>query len=256
MQPKDILAISGKPGLFKVLNTTHRAIVVESLGEGKRSAVPSSARVSSFEDISIFTYEEDLPLAEVLNAIHTHLKGGDAPGAKEPHDALRSFVTEVVSDLDQERVYHSDLKKLCSWYNQLNGLSLLPFTDEEETGEEAAEAPEAAVEGEAEAEAEVLDGVRHLAGGRFHRDLCGGANGDEGIRGNVADVLHGAVGIIKGVAHARDHGGGGCATRTIAFRVRGTRLPVVLRTRAGRLAPKGALLRPRVWVSGGACRRG
>ena len=144
MQPKDILAISGKPGLYKVLNTTHRAIVVESLGEGKRSAVPSSARVSSFEDISIFTYEEDLPLAEVLNSIHAHLKGKDAPGAKEAHEALRAFVTEVVPDLDQERVYHSDLKKLCTWYNALNELSLLPFGDEEADGVETA--PEAAVE--------------------------------------------------------------------------------------------------------------
>ncbi len=102
MEPKDILAISGKPGLFKVLNTTHRAIVVESLDEGKRSAVPSSARVSSFEDISIFTYDEDLPLSGVLNNMHAHLKGGDAPSPKESHEDLRAFVTEVVEDLDQE----------------------------------------------------------------------------------------------------------------------------------------------------------
>ncbi|MGB1573302.1 MAG: DUF5606 domain-containing protein, partial [Flavobacteriales bacterium] len=85
MEPKDILAISGKPGLYKVLNTTHRAIVVEPLGEGKRTAVPASARVSSFEDISIFTYEADLPLAEVLNTMHAHLKGEKAPDAKVPH---------------------------------------------------------------------------------------------------------------------------------------------------------------------------
>jgi len=136
MEPKDILAISGKPGLFKVLNTTHRAIVVESLDEGKRSAVPSSARVSSFEDISIFTYDEDLPLSGVLNNMHAHLKGGDAPSPKESHDDLRAFVTEVVEDLDQERVYHSDLKKLCSWYNQLNGLNLLPFGEAKEESEE------------------------------------------------------------------------------------------------------------------------
>ena len=152
MQPKDILAISGKPGLYKVLNTTHRAIVVESIREGKRSAVPSSARVSSFEDISIFTYDEDLPLAGVLNAIHGHLKGGDAPTSKESHEALRNFVTEVVPDLDQERVYHSDLKKLCTWYNELNDLKVLPFKDEEadaaeETADEVAEA--AVEEGEA-----------------------------------------------------------------------------------------------------------
>lgn len=139
MEPKDILAISGKPGLFKVLNTTHRAIVVESLDEGKRSAVPSSARVSSFEDISIFTYDEDLPLSGVLNSMHAHLKGGDAPSSKESHEDLRAFVTEVVEDLDQERVYHSDLKKLCSWYNQLNALNLLPFGEGEEGADEAGE---------------------------------------------------------------------------------------------------------------------
>ena len=91
MEPKDILAISGKPGLYKVLNTTHRAIVVEPLGE-ERTAVPASARVSSFEDISIFTYSR-LPLAEVLNMMHAHLKGEKAPDAKVPHAELRDFVT-------------------------------------------------------------------------------------------------------------------------------------------------------------------
>lgn len=130
MEPKDILAISGKPGLYKVLNTTHRAIVVEPLGSGKRTAVPASARVSSFEDISIFTYEEDLPLADVLNTMFDHLKGEVAPDVKVPHAEIRAFVTEVVPDLDQERVYHSDLKKLCSWYNVLLELSLLPFSAE------------------------------------------------------------------------------------------------------------------------------
>ena len=159
MQPKDILAISGKPGLFKVLNTTHRAIVVESLGEGKRSAVPSSARVSSFEDISIFTYEEDLPLADVLNTMHGHLEGKEAPSAKEPHADLRTFVTEVVPDLDQERVYHSDLKKLCTWYNALNSLSLLPFDEngaevEASAADAEEDAPKAETVGGGEAEDE------------------------------------------------------------------------------------------------------
>lgn len=161
MQPKDILAISGKPGLFKVLNTTQRAIVVEPIGEGKRTAVPSSARVSSFEDISIFTYEEDLPLSSVLNTMFEHLKGKEAPLPKAPHEELRAFVTEVVPDLDQERVYHSDLKKLCTWYNALLSLSLLPFAKDAAEGEvEAEEAPveetpaEAAKEGEETADKE------------------------------------------------------------------------------------------------------
>lgn len=153
MEPKDILAISGKPGLYKVLNTTHRAIVVEPLAEGKRTAVPASARVSSFEDISIFTYEADLPLAEVLNMMHAHLNGEKAPDAKVPHAEIREFVTEVVPDLDQERVYHSDLKKLCAWYNALADLNLLPFSDEEagdgEAGDEEAPAADPVEEAKA-----------------------------------------------------------------------------------------------------------
>lgn len=160
MEPKDILAISGKPGLYKVLNTTHRNIVVEPLGEGKRTAVPSTARVSSFEDISIFTYEEDLPLAGVLNAMHAHLKGDKAPDVKAPHAEIRAFVTEIVPDLDQERVYHSDLKKLCTWYNALVELSLLPFSDEVNEEAPAAEEVPSAEEVTADeaAEAEVASG--------------------------------------------------------------------------------------------------
>ena len=149
MEPKDILAISGKPGLYKVLNTTQRAIVVEPLGSGKRTAVPSSARVSSFEDISIFTYEEDLPLSGVLNTMFELLKGQEAPSSKSTHDELREFVTQVVPELDQERVYHSDLKKLCSWYNVLVSLSLLPFGEAaEEPAEEGEPAEHASSEGE------------------------------------------------------------------------------------------------------------
>ena len=148
MEPKEILAISGKPGLYKVLNTTQRAIVVEPLGTGKRTAVPASARVSSFEDISIFTHEEDLPLAEVLNAMFDHLKGEVAPDSKVPHAEIRAFVTGVVPDLDQERVYHSDLKKLCTWYNTLVALSLLPFS---------AEASEATEDGEQNQVVEATD---------------------------------------------------------------------------------------------------
>ena len=89
--------------------------------------------------------------------MHTHLKGEKAPDAKVPHAELRDFVTQVVPDLDQERVYHSDLKKLCTWYNALAELSLLPFSDEEagdaapaaeEAAEEAAEVEEEATEGD------------------------------------------------------------------------------------------------------------
>ena len=88
--------------------------------------------------------------------MHAHLKGGDAPSPKESHEDLRAFVTEVVEDLDQERVYHSDLKKLCSWYNQLNALNLLPFGEGEEGADETAAEDAEDVSSEA-AEAEAVE---------------------------------------------------------------------------------------------------
>ena len=75
MELKDILSISGKPGLYKLITTNKTNIIVESLIDQKRSAVRGSNKISTLEDISIFTYEDDVPLEEVLVSIHKHTKG-------------------------------------------------------------------------------------------------------------------------------------------------------------------------------------
>jgi hypothetical protein len=129
MELKDILAISGRPGLWNVNTTTRTAIVVESLDDDSRTAIPATQRVSSLGEISIFTYEDDIPLGDVFNLIHEKANGGAAPHAKEPHETLRSFVTDALPNLDQDRVYHSDLKKLCTWYNAMLALGVLPIVD-------------------------------------------------------------------------------------------------------------------------------
>jgi len=141
MELKDILAISGRPGLWKVINTTRKAIVVESLADDTRIAIPTTQRVSSLGEISIFTYEDDIPLGDVFNMIHKKSNGGEAPHAKEPHEKLRAFATEALPNLDQDRVYHSDLKKLCTWYNTMLAMGVLPIAEkaEAEASDEAAD---------------------------------------------------------------------------------------------------------------------
>lgn len=64
---KEILSISGKPGLYKLINNTSNAIIVESLLDGKRFAAYSNSKIIALEDISIYTEDEDMPLKEVLN---------------------------------------------------------------------------------------------------------------------------------------------------------------------------------------------
>jgi hypothetical protein len=135
MDLKNILSISGKPGLFKLLSSSNTTIIVESIPEGKRMAVHSAHKISSLDDISIYTYEEDLPLRDVLKRISDHQKGGPAIDHKSDPAELRKFMSTVVPDYDAERVYPSDLKKLFNWYNMLLGFGLL--TEDEPEKEDA-----------------------------------------------------------------------------------------------------------------------
>jgi Domain of unknown function (DUF5606) len=137
MKLKDYLAISGEHGLFKFIAQGRNAIIVEHLETGKRSSAHGSAKVSTLEDISIFTETEDLPLSKVFDKISEKENGGAAPDAKSDNDILRKYFSEVVPEYDKERVYPSDIRKVIMWYNTLHSLKLLVKDDPEESSEEA-----------------------------------------------------------------------------------------------------------------------
>ncbi|MFN8209614.1 MAG: DUF5606 domain-containing protein [Bacteroidales bacterium] len=136
---KDYLAISGEHGLFKFIAQGRNAIIVEHLETGKRSSAYGSAKVSSLEDISVFTETEDLPLSKVLDSIFDKVNGGPAPDAKEDNEKLKNFFAEVLPEYDRERVYISDIKKILLWYNTLQKLNLLKKEDPEEEKKEGEE---------------------------------------------------------------------------------------------------------------------
>jgi hypothetical protein len=142
MDLSKILAISGKPGLYKMLSQTKSGFIVESLTDQKRFPVFSHERVSSLEEISIFTtVEEDLPLKEVFKKMKEKLGDKPVPDAADS-EALKAFFSEAVPEYDPERVYFSDMKKAVSWYNMLAGQDLLNFEEEkEENGSDEASEP-------------------------------------------------------------------------------------------------------------------
>lgn len=150
MEFKDIVAISGKSGLFRVVSNTRSGVIVESLTDGKRFPAFLHDRISSLDEISVFTQSEDRPLKAIMKAIREKTGGGPALDAKSDNASLKKFFAEVVPDYDAERVYVSDIKKIISWYNQLHAKGLLGLLDEneaaegEEAGESAASAPEKA----------------------------------------------------------------------------------------------------------------
>ena len=117
---KEILSISGKPGLYKLVNNTSNAIIVESLLDGKRFPAYSNSKIISLEDISIYTENEDMPLKEVLKRIFDKENGADILSHKEATEKIQAYFEEVVPEYDKERVYVSDMRKIIQWYNLLS----------------------------------------------------------------------------------------------------------------------------------------
>jgi hypothetical protein len=142
MSLQKILAISGKPGLFELKLQTRTGFVAESLLDGKKITVGMRSNVSLLSEIAVYTYNEEIKLAEVLKAIAT--KENDGPTAishKEDNSVLVTYFREVLPEFDEERVYPSDIKKIINWYNMLQpkGFVSLEALSKEVTQEESAE---------------------------------------------------------------------------------------------------------------------
>lgn len=123
-----ILAISGKPGLYKLVSRAKNSLIVEVLDETHRR-MPAFAtdRITSLADIAMYTDTDDVPLHKVLTCLKT-LEDGKASSInikKASGDELREYFAKVLPDFDRERVHNSDIKKLIQWYNILiaNGIS-------------------------------------------------------------------------------------------------------------------------------------
>ena len=136
MDLSKILSIGGKTGLFKVVSQAKNAVIVESLNDQKRFPAFGHEKISSLEEISVFTTGEDISLKDVFQAFFKKLEGKPAIDPKSDNNALKKFFLEMVPEFDQERVYVSDIRKMVSWYNVLVEHQLLDFTEKTEATEE------------------------------------------------------------------------------------------------------------------------
>jgi len=129
-----ILAIGGKPGLYRLLTQTRTGFVAESLLDGKKITVGMSNNVSVLSEIAIYTLEEELPLREVFRKIKEKEDGGKtAVGHKEDRLKLEEYFFELLPNYDEERVYASDIKKVIQWYNLLHDHNINEFPDPEKS---------------------------------------------------------------------------------------------------------------------------
>ena len=130
---KDILAISGKPGLYRLVSQTTKGIVVESLDTGSKTIIGNSYKVSALKDIAIFTETEEKPLEDVFKNIYNLENGNPASvNEKGKPEEIKAYFEKILPDYDKDRVYVSDMKKVIKWYNILQQHDLLKVEESKE----------------------------------------------------------------------------------------------------------------------------
>lgn len=133
---KEILSISGRPGLFKLVSYGKNLIVVENLSDKKRIPAHSRDKIISLGDIAIYTESEEIPLNEVFEKIRIRFEGKvlDAKSYSKPEE-LKAFFADILPDYDREKVYNNDIKKIITWYNLLINYGYTSFKNEEKSEE-------------------------------------------------------------------------------------------------------------------------
>ena len=136
MELSKILSIGGKPGLYKHVAQSKTGIVIESITDGKRTSAFASEQISSLNDISIFTNDEDVKLEDVFKNIYEKEGGKKAISPKSSSNEIKAYFESILPDYDKDRVYVSDMKKVIKWYNTLAENNILEFNKEEDKVEE------------------------------------------------------------------------------------------------------------------------
>ena len=142
---KNILAISGKPGLYRLVSRGNRNLIVETLDDKhKRQPAFGTDRIISLNDIAMYTDEEEVPLRQVLNSIKQKEQGKPVTNPDQKtasKDELFQFMAEVLPSFDRDRVHTSDVRKLIQWYNLLIENGITEFDEVQPEAE--AEVPQA-----------------------------------------------------------------------------------------------------------------
>jgi len=137
MNLRGIVAVAGKPGLWKALAQNKTGFILESLDAQKTKLVAnlSTAKIAALDEITIFGDDEDIRLMDVFERMKS---AKSVPDPKADGKLLRALFREVAPGHDEEKVYASDMKKIVSWYHIMKDM---PLFSEAEPAEAAAEEP-------------------------------------------------------------------------------------------------------------------
>lgn len=127
MNLRGIVAVSGRPGLFKLVGQNKVGYILESLDAQKVKIVANitNTKLASLEDITVYGEEEEIKLVDIFTKISAK---GTTPDVKADTATLRTYFNEVAPGHDEEKVYASDMKKIITWYSLIKDLPL--FTED------------------------------------------------------------------------------------------------------------------------------
>ena len=133
---REIISITGKPGLFKIITSGNGRLIVEDINDKHRFAAGQRDRVVSLGDIAMYTESGDTPLGDILDKLYA-VEGGKEIDIKGIADskALRARFEAAVEDFDRDRVHDSDIKKLFTWYNLLVRSGMKEFAEKKDAEE-------------------------------------------------------------------------------------------------------------------------
>lgn len=134
MNLKGLVAVSGKPGLYKIIGQNKSGFVLETLDAQKLKLIVnlSTAKLASLEDITIFGEDGDIKLIDIFENMKA---SASIPDAKADGKVLRAFFQEVAPNHDEDKVYASDMKKIILWFNIVKELPLFEESPESDNAE-------------------------------------------------------------------------------------------------------------------------
>lgn len=136
---EQILAITGKPGLYRLLSQGKNMLIVENITTHHRMPAYASDKVVALSEVAIYTTGDDMPLFEVMDKVKTATEGKTVDVKALGGDAgIREYFGNVFPEYDSERVYTTDIKKFFNWYNTLIQAGITDFAPEAKDTEDTA----------------------------------------------------------------------------------------------------------------------
>lgn len=134
MDYSKLVHISGKAGLFEILNQRQDGLIVRSLIDKKSNFI--SSRIHQFtllDNISIYTEEDSEPLIDVFEKMLALKKTEKVPGPKEDQKVLKTYFEKVLPTYDKDQVHISDIKKVVKWFAILDDMDLAEIIAEKKS---------------------------------------------------------------------------------------------------------------------------